>query len=156
MGRNANSGRRPLAPPEIALLKTLQDECSQVRVTLEDKSNRQFASLKHWVQVRAIPLFNNNFHPADGEEGDVSIFSIQDFRTKFVLENLPVVQKSLQGAGLRSSGQSDAPTSRRVLLAKVTRSQRPSLQGLHRGGLCSSPACCWSLFILRLLYTSVE
>lgn len=74
MGRNATSGRRPLSASEIGLLKTLQDECVRVRATLEDKSNRNFTSLKHWVETRAIPTFNNRFHVADSEEGDVSTF----------------------------------------------------------------------------------
>lgn len=114
MGRTAKSGRRPLSSSEIALLKTLQDECLQVRATLKDKSGRKFESLKHWVKAQAIPVFNSKFPSADAEEGDVGISSVQDFHAKFkfVLANLPLVQESLQAIYLRSSGSSNVDASR--------------------------------------------
>lgn len=112
MGRTAKSGRRPLSSSEITLLKTLGDECSLVRATLNDKSGRKFSSLKHWVQSRGIPHFNSKFPPADSEEADVCIFSVCSFYSEFLLENLPMVQEPLQAVYLDISGYFNANTSR--------------------------------------------
>lgn len=73
MGRNSKSGRPPLSSDEISLLRTLQDECTQIRTELKNKTAKSaYLNLKHWVKSKAIPLYNGAFHFVDSEEADVS------------------------------------------------------------------------------------